>query len=89
MAYLDIKDAQNKVRELTSEDVVLSQVTEELFYKISKDVDSILEDVALYFETLDMNGLRDVAESTEIHQTIKCIDGKLKALQNFSKKEHK
>lgn len=90
VAYLDIKDAQNKVRELTSEDVVLSQVTEELFYKISKDVDSILEDVALYFETLDMNGLRDVAESTEIHQTIKCIDGKLKALQNFSKKkEHK
>ena len=89
VAYLDIKDAQNKVRELTSEDVVLSRVTEELFYEISRDVESILEEVALYFETLDMNGLRDVAESTEIHQTIKCIDEKLKALQNFSKKEQK
>lgn len=86
VAYLDIKDAQSKVRELTNEDTVLSRVTKELFYGISKDVNSILEEVALYFKTLDMNGLRDAAESTEIHQTITLIDEKLKELQKFSKR---
>lgn len=85
VAYLNIKDAQNKVRELTNEEIVLSRVTEELFCGISTDVESILEEVALYFETLDMNGLRGVAELTETHQTIKLIDEKLKELQNFSK----